>query len=140
MGAGNPATPAATNIYNPDPVAGTLNLYTQRAQWFNCSDPIQPGIAAITNYLNALPYHVQTGDRFGQDGMGQFGTAGERLGQSGTLSTEIATVRLDATKSRKTPQEATTNKSGNRAVSGICFFAYGTALYVQCASPTSQAE
>jgi phospholipase C len=59
-GNGNPATPAPANIYNPDPQAGTLNLYTQRAQWFNCSDPSQPGIAAITNYLNALPYTVQT--------------------------------------------------------------------------------
>ncbi len=55
-GHGNPATPAAANIYNPDPQAGTLNLYTKRAQWFNCSDVNQPGIAAITNYLNALPY------------------------------------------------------------------------------------
>jgi len=59
-GNGNPATPAPVNIYNPDPQPGTLNLYTQRAQWFNCSDPSQPGIAAITNYLNALPYTVQT--------------------------------------------------------------------------------
>src|SRR5262249_8292857 len=59
-GNGNPATPAATNVYNPDPQTGTLNLYTQRAQWFNCSDPSQPGIAAITNYLNSLPYAVQT--------------------------------------------------------------------------------
>jgi phospholipase C len=59
-GSGNPATPPAANIYNPDPQAGTLNLYTHRAQWFNCSDTSQPGIAAITNYLNALPYAVQT--------------------------------------------------------------------------------
>jgi phospholipase C len=59
-GLGHPATPAAANIYNPDPQAGTLNLYTKRAQWFNCSDTSQPGIAAITNYLNALPYAVQT--------------------------------------------------------------------------------
>jgi phospholipase C len=59
-GSGNPATPAAKNIYNPDPVPGTLNLYTRRAQWFNCSDTTQPGIAAITKYLNALPYAVQT--------------------------------------------------------------------------------
>ena len=59
-GNGNPATPPAANIYNPDPQAGTLNLYTQRAQWFNCSDTTQPGIAAITNYLNALPYDVET--------------------------------------------------------------------------------
>ena len=59
-GSGNPATPAATTIYNPDPQAGTLNLYTQQAQFFNCSDTTQPGIAAITNYLNALPYFVET--------------------------------------------------------------------------------
>ena len=59
-GNGNPATPAAKDIYNPDPVPGTLNLYTNRAQWFNCNDTTQPGIAAITNYLQALPYHVDT--------------------------------------------------------------------------------
>jgi len=59
-GNGNPATPLAANIYDPDPVAGTLNLYTHRAQWFDCSDPTQPGIASITNYLSALPYHVDT--------------------------------------------------------------------------------
>jgi phospholipase C len=59
-GNGNPATPAAKNIYNPDPQPGTLNLYTLRSQWFNCSDTNQPGIAAITNYLKSLPYAVQT--------------------------------------------------------------------------------
>src|SRR5271165_3168265 len=59
-GNGNPATPAAINIYNPDPQPGTFNLYTQRAQWFNCNDTTQPGIAAITNYLRALPYAVET--------------------------------------------------------------------------------
>jgi len=59
-GKGNPATPLAKNIYNPDPKPNTLNLYTQRAQWFNCNDTTQPGIAAITNYLNALPYAVDT--------------------------------------------------------------------------------
>ncbi|HEY1936738.1 MAG TPA: alkaline phosphatase family protein [Candidatus Angelobacter sp.] len=66
-GHGNPATPAAANIYNPDPQAGTLNLYTNRSQWFNCSDVNQPGIAAITNYLNALPYALQA-----KCGPGQF--------------------------------------------------------------------
>jgi phospholipase C len=59
-GHGNPATPAAANIYDPDPQAGTLNLYTHRAQWFNCSDATQPGIGAITDYLKSLPYAVQT--------------------------------------------------------------------------------
>jgi phospholipase C len=59
-GKGNPATPLAKNIYNPDPQPATLNLYTLRAQWFNCNDTTQPGIAAITNYLSALPYAVDT--------------------------------------------------------------------------------
>ncbi len=57
-GNGHPATPAAANIYNPDPRAGTLNTYTHRAQWFNCSDRSQPGIAAIADYLDALPFEV----------------------------------------------------------------------------------
>jgi phospholipase C len=59
-GNGHPATPAAANIYDPDPQAGTFNLYTQRAQWFNCADETQPGIGAITSYLKSLPYAVQT--------------------------------------------------------------------------------
>lgn len=59
-GKGNVATPPATDVYNPDPQTGTLNLYTHRADWFDCSNPANPGIAAITNYLSALPYEVQT--------------------------------------------------------------------------------
>ena len=59
-GHGNPTTPPANTIYNPDPQPGTLNLYTHRAQFFNCNDTTQPGIAAITNYLNSLPYAVET--------------------------------------------------------------------------------
>jgi phospholipase C len=55
-GMGNPATPPPSTIYNPNPLPNTLNQYTQRAQWFNCSDSTQPGIAAIRNYLNKLPY------------------------------------------------------------------------------------
>jgi phospholipase C len=59
-GNGHAATPPAANIYNPDPQAGTLNLYTHRAQWFNCSDRTAPGIDAVRDYLDALPYHVNT--------------------------------------------------------------------------------
>ncbi len=59
-GNGNPATPPASTIYNPDPQPNTLNLYTTRKQWFNCSDPqAQPGIQAILNYLNKLPYSLE---------------------------------------------------------------------------------
>src|ERR1700719_2521411 len=55
-GNGNAATPPANTIYNPDPAASTLNLYTARKQWFNCSDQNQPGIKAILDYLGKLPY------------------------------------------------------------------------------------
>jgi len=58
-GKGNPATPVAA-ISNPDPQAGTLNLYSNDGAWFNCSDTSQPGISAIAGYLSALPYAVQT--------------------------------------------------------------------------------
>jgi len=57
-GNGHAATPPASRIYNPDPQAGTLNLYTARNQWFDCSDRTAPGIQAIDDYLNALPYEV----------------------------------------------------------------------------------
>lgn len=59
-GAGNAATPPAGSVYNPDPEPGTLNLYTARKQWFNCSDATQPGIKPILDYLGKLPYPVQT--------------------------------------------------------------------------------
>ncbi len=55
-GQGNTATPPANTIYNPDPQPNTLNLYTARKQWFNCSDPQQPDIQAIHSYLGKLPY------------------------------------------------------------------------------------
>jgi phospholipase C len=57
-GQGNAATPPANTVYDPDPQPGTLNLYTVRAQWFNCSDPQQPGIQPILSYLGKLPYEL----------------------------------------------------------------------------------
>jgi len=57
-GNGNAVTPPPGAIYNPDPQAGTLNLYTARHQYFNCSDPNAPGVPAILSYLRALPYEV----------------------------------------------------------------------------------
>ena len=59
-GQGHPATPAADNIYDPDPAAGTLNLYTNAFRWFDCSDESHAGIAAIASYLKSLPYTVPT--------------------------------------------------------------------------------
>jgi phospholipase C len=57
------ATPPAATIYNPNPVTsaysgGNFNLYTNRSQWFNCSDATQPGVGPILSYLAQLPYHV----------------------------------------------------------------------------------
>jgi phospholipase C len=59
-GKGNAVTPPASTIYNPDPLPGTLNTYTARKQWFNCSDANQPGIKPILDYLGKLPYPLQT--------------------------------------------------------------------------------
>ena len=59
-GAGNPATPPAGTVFDPNPQPGTLNLYSYIAEWFNCADPSRPEIAAIVKYLDSLPYTVQT--------------------------------------------------------------------------------
>ena len=60
---GNPATPPASTVYNPNPntaaySAGNFNLYTHRANWFTCSDATQPGVGPILTYLGKLPYTV----------------------------------------------------------------------------------
>jgi phospholipase C len=55
-GNGNPITPPANEIANPNPVAGTTNKYTADNNFSNCSDFTQPGIAPIISYLEALPY------------------------------------------------------------------------------------
>jgi len=57
-GNGNAVTPPANTIYNPDPQPNTLNLYTSRKQFFNCSDPAAPGVQAILSYLSKLPYRL----------------------------------------------------------------------------------
>jgi phospholipase C len=58
---GNPATPATNQIENPNPQPGHNNWYTQDGysggSYTNCSDIMQPGVAAIVNYLNAI--HVK---------------------------------------------------------------------------------
>ena len=65
---GNPTTPPAEVIENPNPVPGTNNYYqndlssdevidvTTDVPYVNCSDLTQPGVAPIVNYLNSLPY------------------------------------------------------------------------------------
>jgi phospholipase C len=58
-GNGNPITPPASEIANPNPVAGTTNKYTADNNFSNCSDFTQPGVAPIVGYLEALPYRPE---------------------------------------------------------------------------------
>ena len=65
---GNPTTPPTLQVNNPDPYPGSNNWYQKdgfylgntgnesNAAYTNCSDPTQPGVPAIMNYLAALPY------------------------------------------------------------------------------------
>jgi len=54
------AAPPANQIENPDPQPGTDNCYTrdgyEGGSYVNCADPGQPGVAAIRDYLDTLPY------------------------------------------------------------------------------------
>lgn len=65
---GNPATPPAELIQNPDPYPGSNNWYKQdgffignggnesNGSYVQCADTSQPGVQSIMEYLNALPY------------------------------------------------------------------------------------
>ncbi len=57
---GNPATPPSNQIENPDPQPGTNNFYTQDGysggSYVNCSDPTQPGVKSVMDYIKGLPY------------------------------------------------------------------------------------
>jgi len=56
-GNGNPATPPAKLIEDPDPWAGSNNWYKQdgyeSGSYVNCADLSQPGVAQIVTYLRA---------------------------------------------------------------------------------------
>jgi phospholipase C len=67
---GQPATPPAKQIENPNPQPGTNNYYTQDGygsaatggggSYVNCADDSQPGVAPIKKYFKGLayrPYH-----------------------------------------------------------------------------------
>ncbi len=61
---GNPATPPANQIENPNPLAGTNNWYANDGygsqataiggSYTNCSDTTQPGVESIVRYLKAI--------------------------------------------------------------------------------------
>lgn len=52
--------PPANQIENPNPQQGLNNWYTEDGyrggSYVNCSDPSQPGVAAVTGFLHTLPY------------------------------------------------------------------------------------
>ncbi len=59
----NPVTPpggaTTAEAANPNPASGTINDYTTDADFANCSDVTQPGIAPVVNYLEALTYPAE---------------------------------------------------------------------------------
>ncbi|HJS90849.1 MAG TPA: alkaline phosphatase family protein [Steroidobacteraceae bacterium] len=66
--AGRPVRPPAGQIENPDPEPGTNNWYRQDGygdaktggggSYVECADPNQPGVAAVDQYLESLPYRA----------------------------------------------------------------------------------
>jgi phospholipase C len=58
-GNGNPTVPPVTPslfFENPNPKLGTVNEYVQQGALVICSDPTQPGVAPVMQYLATLPY------------------------------------------------------------------------------------
>jgi len=58
-GNGNPTTPPANMIANPNPVSGTVNQYTADNNFSACADIFQPGVKPIVSYLENLPYAAE---------------------------------------------------------------------------------
>ena len=58
-GKGNPITPPANQIANPNPVTGTVNRYTADNAFSACADVSQPGVKPIVTYLENLPYAAE---------------------------------------------------------------------------------
>jgi phospholipase C len=59
---GNPATPPANQIENPDPESETNNYYTQDGysggSYSACADTSQKGVASVVSYLKSLPTKI----------------------------------------------------------------------------------
>jgi phospholipase C len=58
-GNGNPATPPASVIANPNPAPGTVNRYTVDGNFSACADVANPGVLPIVTYLSGLPYAAE---------------------------------------------------------------------------------
>ncbi len=68
-GNGNALAPPANQIENPNPQPGTNNYYDQDGysggSYVNCGDISQPGVAAVTNYLQSLNRPVDSNCKSG---------------------------------------------------------------------------
>jgi phospholipase C len=51
---GDPASPPARVIDNPNPQSGTNNRYTTYGNWTQCADASQPGVAPVLSYLSRI--------------------------------------------------------------------------------------
>ena len=62
---GAPAAPPANQIENPDPTVDTADFYIndgyEGGSYVNCSDPKQPGVAAIQAVLKGKPTNCDPG-------------------------------------------------------------------------------
>jgi phospholipase C len=58
-GHGNPTTPPASVIANPNPAPNTVNQYTVDGNFSACADVFQPGVKPIVLYLENLPYAAE---------------------------------------------------------------------------------
>ena len=58
-GKGNPTTPPASQIANPNPAPNTVNQYTIDGNFTACADVFQPGVKPIVSYLENLPYAAE---------------------------------------------------------------------------------
>jgi phospholipase C len=58
-GKGNPTTPPANQIANPNPAPNTVNQYTVDGNFSACADVFQPGVKPIVSYLESLPYPAE---------------------------------------------------------------------------------
>jgi phospholipase C len=57
-GAGTATPPPMNQVANPNPQPGTNNRYTVDGRFSDCSNPLNPGVGPIVNYLGTLPYEA----------------------------------------------------------------------------------
>lgn len=91
-GNGNPVAPPANQIENPNPLPGTNNFYMRDgggANYSNCSDLSQPGVAPIVSYLQSLATPITPNCRQGV--FYPLNNVSPQFNEDGTLSTSVRT-------------------------------------------------